>query len=195
MNNHREPDYPTHEMFLNRWSPEPSRMDASQRGTPYHIGGWNFGQRRRTTHSLGAFFMPCVTPLYGALPGSPCAVVRDTWLHRRIALCDRDLPSASRMVGWCFRADCFYPFIVAANYQLWKRKSTSRRATKEASDPYANSEELCTRSLAFSWQPTALLPRSLFLVEMNDDFTDAFSGLRCLVSRDNLIEWEPRSDG
>ena len=26
------------------------------------------------------------------------------------------------------------------------------------------------------------------LVEMNDDFTDAFSGLRCLMCRDNLVE-------
>ena len=49
----------------------------------------------------------------------------------------------SRMIlGGAYVLIVFYPFTVAAHYQLWKRKSTSRRATEDARDPYANREEL-----------------------------------------------------
>ena len=49
----------------------------------------------------------------------------------------------SRMVlGGAYVLIVFYPFTVAAHYQLWTRKSTSRKATEEASYRYANPEEL-----------------------------------------------------
>ena len=49
----------------------------------------------------------------------------------------------SRMVlGGAYVLLVFYPFTVAAHYELWKRKSTGRKATEEASDRYANREEL-----------------------------------------------------
>ncbi len=51
----------------------------------------------------------------------------------------------SRMVlGGAYVLIVFYPFTVAAHYQLWKRKSTNRKVTGEASDRYANTGELAT---------------------------------------------------
>ncbi len=47
----------------------------------------------------------------------------------------------------------FYPFTVATHYELWKRKSTSRKATEEANDRYATARSLLSRSFALSWRP------------------------------------------
>lgn len=55
----------------------------------------------------------------------------------------------SRIVlGCAYVFIAFHPFIVAAHYRLWNRKSKSKEAIDGASFSYANCEELITSLLA-----------------------------------------------
>ena len=55
----------------------------------------------------------------------------------------------SRMVlGSAYVLIAFHPLMIAAHYQLWKRKDAPGKATDGASSPYANREELAVSCLS-----------------------------------------------
>lgn len=52
------------------------------------------------------------------------------------------LPLSRMVLGGAYVLIAFYPFMVSAHYQLWRRTEKCGRATGGAESPYANREEL-----------------------------------------------------
>ena len=99
--------------------------------------GWRVHQEIRVSHAerQSVVSLPDVINIASLFATIGCTVVLPLatetylWLPRMV-------------LGGAYVLIAFYPLTIAAHYQLWKRKSISRGATEEASDHYANREEL-----------------------------------------------------